>query len=89
MGSAKAFRTSPTDSLHVEANEPPLDVRRHKLALQYIVKLKANIENPAFDGVFHPQYENLYDKCIKSIGFRIQKHIEDSNLPYRHHKTSN
>ena len=47
----------------------------------YIVKLKANIENPAFDGVFYSQYEHLYDKCIKSIGFLIQKHIEDSNLP--------
>ena len=78
-----AFRTSPTDSLYVGENDPPLDLRRLKLALQYIVKLKANIENPAFDGVFHPQYENLYDKnkeCIKSIGFRIQKHIEDLNL---------
>ena len=30
----------------------------------------------------YPQYENLYDKkkCIKSIGFRIQKHIDDSNI---------
>ena len=29
--------------------------------------------------------ENLYDKnkkkCIESISFRIQKHIEDSNIP--------
>ena len=48
------------------------------------MKLKANIDNPAHDCVFNPQYENLYDKikkCIKSIGFRIQKHIDDSNMP--------
>ena len=60
------------------------NLRRLKLSLQYIVKLKANIDNPAFDCVFHPQYEHLYDKnnkCIKSIGFRIQKHIEDLNSP--------
>ena len=78
-----SFRTSPVDSLYVEANEPPLDLRRLKLKLQYIVKLKANIDNPAYDYVFNPQYENLYDKikkCIKSIGFKIQKHIDDSNI---------
>ena len=52
--------------------------------MQYIVKLKANIDNPAYDCVFNPQYENVYDKikkCIKSIGFRIQKQIDDSNIP--------
>ena len=57
-----AFRTSPPNSLYVEANEPPLDLRRLKLTLQYMVKLKANIDNPAFDCVFHPQLEHLYDK---------------------------
>ena len=36
--------------------------------------------------VFHPQNESLNDKkyflkCFKSICFRIQKHIQDSNLP--------
>ena len=41
----RAFRTYPTDSLYVEANEPPLGLRRLKLALQYIVKLKAKIQN--------------------------------------------
>ena len=60
-----AFRTSPVDSLYVEAYEPSLDLRRLKLTLQYIVKLKANIDNPAFDRVFNPQYENLYDKNKK------------------------
>ena len=57
-----SFRISPVDILDVEANEPSLDLRRRKLTLQYIVKLKANIDNPAFDCVFHPQFENIYDK---------------------------
>ena len=48
-----AFRTSSVDSLYVETNEPPLDISRLKLALQNIVKLKANTDNPAFDCVFH------------------------------------
>ena len=38
-----ALRAAPVDSLYVEANEPPLDLRRLKL------KLQANIENLAFD----------------------------------------
>ena len=46
-----AFRSSPVESLYVEALEPPLEIRREKLALQYILKLKANPENPAYDVV--------------------------------------
>ena len=62
----------------------PIGLRRLKLALQYIVKHKANVDNPEYSCVFHPLYESLYDKnkkCIKSIGYRVQKHVEDSNLP--------
>ena len=39
---------------------------------------------PYFFTVLHPQYGALDDKnksSIKPIGFRAQKHIEDSNLP--------
>jgi len=34
-----AFRTSPVASLHVEAGELPLELRRQQLSLQYICKL--------------------------------------------------
>ena len=51
------FRSSPVESLYVEAQEPPLEIRRDKLALQYIYKLKANPENPAFDVVFNPKHQ--------------------------------
>ena len=50
---------------------------------QYIVKLKTNPDNPAFDCVFDPQLEDLYDKnkyAIKPIGLRVKKHLHDSNL---------
>ena len=43
-----AFRTSPIQSLHTEANELPLHLRREKLSLQYMLKLKSNPENPAY-----------------------------------------
>lgn len=77
--------TRHVDSLEVVANEPPLDLRRIKFILQYTVKLKDNWDNPAFDSVFHPQFEDLYDKnkkSIKSIGLQVQKNIHNSNLPF-------
>jgi hypothetical protein len=44
-----AFRTSPVESLYVEANEPSLEIRRIKLGMQYANKLKAYPSNPAYD----------------------------------------
>ena len=41
-----AFRTSPMQSLYVEANEPPLYLRFDKLCIQYALKLRSNPENP-------------------------------------------
>ena len=50
-----AFRTSPASSLHVEANELPLELRWVKLSLQYILKLKANSAyNCVFNNNFKP-----------------------------------
>ena len=44
-----AFRTSPVESLYVEAGELPLEERRIKLSLQYLTKLKSTPLNPAID----------------------------------------
>ena len=41
-----AFRTSRIQSLYVKANEPPLDMRRTRLSLQYYVNLISNEVNP-------------------------------------------
>jgi hypothetical protein len=70
-----AFRTSPVDSLYVEAHEPSLYHRRHKLSLQYAVKLASLPGHPAFDLVFRPSYEHLYlakTNAIPPFGIRIQ-----------------
>lgn len=48
-----AFRTSPKDSLYAEAGEPPLELRRLRLSMNYYVKLKSNPLNPAYSCVFH------------------------------------
>ena len=57
-----AFRTSPVESLYVEADEPSLYLRREKFALQYAIRLAAN---PAYKITFPPHISedivNLYE----------------------------
>ncbi|MES9994020.1 MAG: reverse transcriptase domain-containing protein, partial [Candidatus Thiodiazotropha sp.] len=78
-----AFRTSPVESLYAESNEPSLYVRREKLSLQYVTKLAANPQNPAYDCVFNPRYEILYNnkpRSIKSLGLRIKPLLDNSHI---------
>ena len=57
-----AFRTSPADSLLVEANKPSLNDRREKLSLQFALKLKSNRSNPTYYTVFRPNYFTFFSK---------------------------
>ncbi|CAH2009813.1 unnamed protein product [Acanthoscelides obtectus] len=41
------LRTSPVESIHVLANEPPLHLRREYLALRYAAKISSLPDNPA------------------------------------------
>ena len=68
-----AFCSSPVESLYVEeVHELPFEIRREKLALQYIIKLKASPGNPAYDVVFNPKYQNLHvSKCSATDTFVI------------------
>ena len=78
-----AFRTSPVDSLYIEAGELPLEHRRINLSLQYVTKLKSTPSNPAFNCVFRPEYENKYlrnTKVISSLGIRIKDHLQSCNI---------
>ena len=47
-----AYRTSPAPSLQVESNHYPLELRRNKLPLQYILKLSSTPYSPAYVSVF-------------------------------------
>ena len=78
------LRTSPVESLYVEANEAPLSVRREKLALQYYTKLQSCPSNPAFDCSIHPKYQESFagkESAIPTVGIHIPRVILDlSNL---------
>ena len=78
-----AFRSSPVESLYVEAHEPPLEIRRDKLALQYVLKLKANPENPAYDVVFNPKHKELYkdkESATDSFGIHCKKLLKEAQI---------
>ena len=47
-----AFRSSPVESLYVEANELPLSLRREELAMKYALKIKSNKNNPTYQSLF-------------------------------------
>ena len=51
--------------------------------MQYATKLKAYPSNPAYDCVFNPLYENVYDKqpnTIQPFGLRVKSHIANSDI---------
>ena len=78
-----AFRTTPIQSLYAEAGEPPLYLRRKKLALQYIVKLSQNRNNPTYKFVFNPKFQTLFQRkprAIPTFGIRNKQYIKEINL---------
>lgn len=78
-----AFKTSPVESLYVEADEHSLSNRRLKLGLQYAVKLKAYSDNPAYSCVFNPIYEDIFAKHenkIPPLGIRLKPHLASFDL---------
>ena len=78
-----ALRTSPVESLYVEANEAPLSLRREKLALQYYTKLQSCPSNPAFECTIYPKYQELFarkESAIPTFGIRIKAVLENSDF---------
>ena len=78
-----ALRTSPVESLYVEANEAPLSLRREKLALQYYTKLQSCPSNPAFECTIYPKYQELFarkESAIPTFGIRIKDVLENSDF---------
>jgi len=57
-----AYRTSPSPSLCVLANEPPLYIRRRKLSIQYCLKLSSSARNPTYGSVFESKFNRFFDR---------------------------
>ena len=77
-----SYRTTPISSLYVEAVEPPLSLRRQKLALQYTTKLKSNPNNPVYTSVFQPSCKPQFaakPNAIPTLGIRMLEALEKSD----------
>jgi len=73
-----AYRTSPSSSLSVLANEPPLYIRRKRLSMQYCLKLSSTAQNPAYSGVFAGKFKLAFDckpNQIPPLGIQVQPHL--------------
>ena len=78
-----AFRTSPVESIYVEANEESLYRRRERLVLQYAIKLSSTPNNPTFDTVFRPKYSEIFairPNDIATFGF-----YREPSIPFPRH----
>jgi len=70
-----AYRTSPSSSLSVLANEPPLYIRRKKLSMQYCLKLSSTAQNLAHSGVSAGKFKLAFDRKpnqITPLSIRVQ-----------------
>ena len=77
------FRTSPVESLYVDAHEPCLGARRAKLSLQYASKIKSLPKHPAHNAVFDNKYMKLFDarpRAIRTFGLCIKQFLTASNI---------
>ena len=77
-----AFRTSPGQSLYIEAHEPSF-TRQVKLSLNYVLKLKSLPENPAYSCAFEPENTKLFEASeskVPPLGIRILPTWRNPNL---------
>ena len=65
-----AFRTSPVESLYVDTNQLPLDLRREELGLRYLMRIKSNVENPS-NRIIH-QLDDSKFQTRSSVPFQIR-----------------
>ena len=63
-----AFRTSPIVSLHAEAFEPPMEIRRLQLGLQYAIKVSTDPDNPAYSSIFDNKLRPREERETKEEG---------------------
>ena len=78
-----AYRTSPVESLYIDSNELPLDLRREELGLRYIQRLKSSQGNPARDILKENECNRqLFHKPRSSKPFQVRllEEVEEPEL---------
>ncbi|XP_067122855.1 uncharacterized protein [Centruroides vittatus] len=70
-----AFRTSPIQSLYVDAYEPPLSLRREQLSLFYYIKQKSLAKPSVYCRVSDTQLKRLFTarpSCVPTFDIRME-----------------
>jgi len=77
-----AFKSTPTESLFILANEMPLDLRREYLSLKYYYKMRSYLDNPAHEHVVPLVLRTLFVNKRIPLPFshRVQDMLEKYNL---------
>ena len=77
-----AFRTSPVSSLYAKAQEMSLKSRRKKLSMNYVLKLKTCLDNPAYSCIFEPPNSKLFEgsSLTLPLGLRVLPLFDDSGI---------
>ena len=73
-----AYRTSPSSSLCILANEPPLYIRRQKLYTIFL-KLSTSSHNPAYNSVFNCKFKRSFElkpNQIPPLGIQLQPELQ-------------
>ena len=73
-----AFKTSPVESLYVDNEELPLDLRREELGLRYFMKLKGLPDNPA-SSVIRQCDPRKFESTRASKPFTVRISTSDDN----------
>ena len=74
-----AFRSSPANSLQVEAGSPPLDLQRDENCMKYIIRLESQPDYTNKLNVLDEEYDCKYNRDTKHmvpIGTRARKMIQ-------------
>ena len=77
---AWCFPDIPAISLHIEANEMPLDLRRRKLVSQYFLKVSSMVTNQVRSCIFNKRFIEFFDKNpnqIRPLGCHVSGDLSD------------
>ena len=75
-----AFRTSPVESLYVDSNELPLDLRREELGLRYMTRIKSAPKNPTFKMLTECSSSKFGARSSKPFQIRLLEDLEDITI---------
>ena len=75
-----AFRTSPIESIYIDSNELPLDLRREELGLRYMTRIKSSPNHPSFKMLKECNSEKFGLRSSKPFQIRLLEDLEDNTI---------